>query len=82
MFILRGCIHKENRRGNKNITNLIKLISIYIYIFNIFTYMKKKLFFQLNGSVSTNRTQYTLINSPKMSVTKFRFEFCHDVTCH
>ena len=51
-------------------------------MFNIFTYMKKKLFFQHNESVSTNRTQYTLNNGPKMSVTKFRFEFCHDVTYH
>ena len=51
-------------------------------MFNIFTYMKKKLFFQHNESVSTNTTRYTLNNGPKMSVTKSRFEFWHDVTCH
>ena len=51
-------------------------------MFNIFTYMKIKLFFQHNESVSTNLTRYTLNNGPKMSVAKSRFEFWHDVTCH
>ena len=51
-------------------------------MFNILTYMKKKIFFQHNESVSTNRARYTLNNGPKMSVAKSRFEFWHDVTCH
>ena len=44
-------------------------------MFNILTYMKKKIFFQHNESVSTNRARYTLNNGPKMSVAKFKFEF-------
>ena len=51
-------------------------------MFNILTYMKKKIFFQYNESVNTNRIRYTLNNGPKMSVAKSRFEFWHDVTCH